>query len=162
MDLLLVESNAARSQGLLGLLLRGPQRVVRVGESPIASGAFWPHHELTAAVLLGFEQPTMEKVRVLKRLWASDCALPSFIVTRPDSPGERLLSALLGDATIQGDWGVRGLRPATARDSIASLHLTNRIRLRAATTMSLERMMAIERVVAGTVRQAVRPLRAAA
>jgi len=148
MDLLLVESDARRSQTMLGLLAHGTQRVVQMGETPLSTGAFWPRHELTSAVLLGFDTPTMEKVRVLKRLWSADCAPPSFLVTTPGSPGEDLLCQLLCGDAIRGDWGVRGLRPGTTSETLAAFHVTGRLRLRAVSALSLERLMAMERVLA--------------
>ncbi|WP_124540944.1 hypothetical protein [Piscinibacter terrae] len=162
MDILLVEGDAARSQGIADLLAHGTQRVIRLAEAPMAGGAFWPRHELTSAVLLGFEAPTTEKLRVLKRLWACDCAPPSFIVTRPDSAGERLLSALRVDRVIRGDWSVRGLRPSGGGEALSLLHLTAQLHLRPAGTLTLERLIALERVVRRDEQDAIDTLRIAA
>jgi hypothetical protein len=127
MDLLLVEGHAGSAERILRTLEPGPQRVIRMCERPMANGSFWPHHELTSAVLLGFDLPTPDKLSVLKRLWASDCLPPCFVVTRPGSNGDRLLESIG--------------HPITARRT------SLRLNIRAAHTLPLERLMALERLV---------------
>ena len=145
MKLLLVEGNAVQAERILSTLGVDASGVVRIAETPVASGAFVPRHEHTTTILLGFSTPTADKLRVLKRLWASDCAPACMLVTLPGSAGELLLAAVVAGAS-DGDWRPQGSRPLGAR----------RVHIRNARTLSLERMMALERIVARDVQAARR------
>jgi hypothetical protein len=127
MDLLLVEGHAGSAEAILRTLEHGLQTVVRICERPIANGVFWPRHELTSAVLLGFDRPTPHKLGALKRLWADEASPPCFVVTRPGSSGDRLLDAI--------------------GHPLSERRTTLRLNLRAAHTLPLERLMALERLL---------------
>lgn len=136
MNLLLLEDHADSAQHLLGALRHGLQRVTRIGELSVATGSFAPHDESAAAILMGFDLPTTNKLRVLKRLWAWDCAMPSFLAIRPGSAGDELLCKVEGRCTIPTWTGIQ-TRPGAAW----------RLRLLPLRALPLERLMALERVM---------------
>ena len=149
MDVVLVEGNSGHARRLLSSLQTYGHRIVRLAETPIANGVFWPPHALTHAILLGFDAPSPEKIRVLKRLWASECGLPSFIVTSAGSHGEALLAGIAGPAT-SGGAGVHSEAAPDSRPGNGKRAQGNapRASFRAAHTLPLEKIIALERVVA--------------
>lgn len=90
MDMLLVDGDVSLARLVLDALAPAGHRVLQVhGE------AAWPAAPAPHTVLLDFDRPCEERMRVLHGLWSADEAGPAWLVTRPGSDGDCMLAQLL-------------------------------------------------------------------
>lgn len=146
MDILLVDNDTGQALRPLRDLKPDQRNFLRVNEAHLASGALSPHAAQTSMVLVDFDRPGPDTMRALNRLWAADSTPPAFLVTRQDSEGEALLTAMADASPATSSWrpgvGLDGRWPGLPGEAA-------RLQLRALRTLPMEGLLALARLVEG-------------
>ncbi len=144
MDILLVDSDSGQALRPLQDLKPEQRSFLRVNEAHLASGALSPHAGRTSMVLVDFDRPGPDTMRALNRLWAADATPPAFLVTRQDSEGEALLTAMADASPASSSWrpdaGLDGRWPELQGEAA-------RLQLRALRALPMEGLLALTRLV---------------
>lgn len=130
MEFVLVEEDASRAKALAGALAAGVHAVSVMGADAVGRDGLDAGGAACSAILLGFDRPTRATVRALHRLWSAPGIPPCYFVTSPRSRGEALLSSV---TQMAPDPAMRTRAPD--------------LRCRTLKSLSMERLLALDRVV---------------
>lgn len=128
MDVVLVDRNRRLAQPLRAALLPG-DRLLHAAEAQLAAGHWWPPPARTRAILLVADEPDRRALQALHRLWIAEHGPPSYLLTTPGSPGDRLLHGLAGSPAQQlAGAGWRALRSLSLAHLLALERLITPVR----------------------------------